>query len=138
MEKLKGLNKLITLDPLTPIKPEDRKTILLCRDFISTDPKGIDVFLTVNPKGCGILNRVLDAIAFEVPIVGIKASFSGFQDSAGIYTEFHDYNSFVDAMDFVSNHYEECILKAKQAVEYAKMHNDWENNYNKLVDNIIC
>lgn len=99
---------------------------------------GIDVFLTVNPKGCGILNRVLDAIAFEVPIVGIKASFSGFQDSAGIYTEFHDYNSFVDAMDFVSNHYEECILKAKQAVEYAKMHNDWENNYNKLVDNIIC
>ena len=45
LEKLKDLNKLITLDPLTPINPEDRKTILLCRDFISTDPKGIDVFL---------------------------------------------------------------------------------------------
>ena len=44
-EKLKDLNKLISLDPLTPINSEDRKTILLCRDFLSTDAKGIDVFL---------------------------------------------------------------------------------------------
>ena len=43
--KLKDLNKLITTDPLTPIKEEDRKTILLCRDFLSTEAKGIDVFL---------------------------------------------------------------------------------------------
>ena len=44
-EKLKDLNKLISTDPLTPINSEDRKTILLCRDFLSTEAKGIDVFL---------------------------------------------------------------------------------------------
>ena len=44
-EKLKDLNKLITTDPLTPINSDERKTILLCRDFLSTEAKGIDVFL---------------------------------------------------------------------------------------------
>ena len=44
-EKLKELNKLISLDPLTPINSDERKTILLCRDFLSTEAKGIDVFL---------------------------------------------------------------------------------------------
>ena len=45
LEKLKELNKLMSLDPLTPITSEERKTILLCRDFLSTEAKGIDVFL---------------------------------------------------------------------------------------------
>ena len=44
-EKLKVINRLILLDPLTEISPEDRRTIILCRDFLSTDAKGIDVFL---------------------------------------------------------------------------------------------
>ena len=35
----------MSLDPLTPITSEERKTILLCRDFLSTEAKGIDVFL---------------------------------------------------------------------------------------------
>ena len=43
--KLKDLNRIISIDPYTPINEDDRKTILLCRDFISTEAKGIDVFL---------------------------------------------------------------------------------------------
>ena len=45
-EKLKKINKLISLDPLSPIKDdEDRKDILICRDFLCTDPKALDIFL---------------------------------------------------------------------------------------------
>jgi len=45
-EKLKKINKLISLDPLSPIGDEDeRKDILICRDFLCSDTKALDIFL---------------------------------------------------------------------------------------------
>ena len=44
-QKLKKVSKIISLDPLTPIDEEDRKNILICRDFLCTDPKALDIFL---------------------------------------------------------------------------------------------
>ena len=44
-EKLKNISKLISLDPLSPIDKEERKDILICRDFLCTDPKALDIFL---------------------------------------------------------------------------------------------
>ena len=43
--KLKNINKLISSEPLSPIKEEERKEILICRDFLCTDPKALDIFL---------------------------------------------------------------------------------------------
>ena len=44
-EKLKNINSLFKNDPFSPISPEDKKKVLLCRDYLSTLPKGIDIFL---------------------------------------------------------------------------------------------
>ena len=44
-QKLKRVSKIISLDPLTKIDEEDRKNILICRDFLCTDPKALDIFL---------------------------------------------------------------------------------------------
>lgn len=97
----------------------------------------IDLFLSVNPKGCGILNRVLDAIVYKVPVMGNNASFSGFQNSEGIFLRFSDYNSFVKAMDYALNHKNEIRKMADNAYEYALENNDWNKNYDYLVNNIV-
>ena len=44
-QKLKNINKLISLDPLSPIKENDRIDILICRDFLCSDQKALDIFL---------------------------------------------------------------------------------------------
>ena len=44
-DKLKTINKLIPLDPLSEIKEDERKDILICRDFLCSDPKALDIFL---------------------------------------------------------------------------------------------
>ena len=44
-QKLKNIDKLISLDPLSPIKENERTDILICRDFLCSDPKALDIFL---------------------------------------------------------------------------------------------
>ena len=44
-EKLKNINKILGRDPLSKIEEEERKEILICRDFLCTDPKALDIFL---------------------------------------------------------------------------------------------
>ena len=43
--KLKNIKKLISLDPLSKIEEEEKKEILICRDFLCSDPKALDIFL---------------------------------------------------------------------------------------------
>ena len=42
---LGNIDYILKRDPLSEITPDERKQILLCRDYVSTIPKGIDVFL---------------------------------------------------------------------------------------------
>lgn len=102
-------------------------------DFFSA----IDFFLTVNPKGCGILNRVLDAMAFKVPVIGLDASFSGFPNSDSIFVKFTDYNSFVRAMEYVINPNSDVPQRVEAAYDYLLKNNNWENNYDKLVNFLL-
>ena len=44
-DKLNDINKLIARNPLGSINDEERKAILICRDFLCTDPKALDIFL---------------------------------------------------------------------------------------------
>ena len=43
--KLKNIKKLISLDPLSKIEKKKKKEILICRDFLCSDPKALDIFL---------------------------------------------------------------------------------------------
>ena len=96
----------------------------------------IDVFLAVNPKGCGVLNRVLDAFAHQVPIVSLPASMSGFQDIDDCYIPFTDYSSFVKAMDKVKN--PSTVQKmVEKGFQYISCNNSWEKNYDKLMNIVL-
>lgn len=102
-------------------------------DFFSN----IDVMISSNPKGCGILNRILDSFSYQVPVCGINASFSGFPNSEGCYFSFTDYNSFCSVMENMVNHPELLREKADMAYEYIKSNNDWIKNYDELIRCIL-
>ena len=44
-KNLLKIEKILKREPLVPINQEERKQILICRDYISTIPKSIDIFL---------------------------------------------------------------------------------------------
>ena len=50
------IDKILKKEPLAPINQEERRQILICRDYISTIPKTIDIFLRsinwFNPLQC--------------------------------------------------------------------------------------
>lgn len=96
----------------------------------------IDAFVVVNPKGCGILNRVLDAFSHKVPIIGLPASFSGFPDSDGLYLSFSDYNSFKDSIKLIQSNPVEAMERAERAYDYVKKNHDWQKNYDALIESI--
>lgn len=96
----------------------------------------IDVFLSINPKGCGILNRVLDSFAHKKIVVGIEKSFSGFTYMKS-YLSFNDYKSFEKSLDFVKNN----PSKVKEIEELAfldmKKYNDWDSNYKSFINALL-
>ncbi len=97
----------------------------------------IDVFLSANPKGCGILNRVLDAIAYKTPIIGHKGSFSGFRGMDKGYLAFDNYQSFCSVIEKIKS---DKALQAKmvsEAFEYAIENLNWKNNYYSFLNRFI-
>jgi len=91
------------------------------------------VFLSLSPKGCGILNRVLDAITYRVPVAGIEASFTGFPMSESAFAKFCDYSSFCNCINKLKDkEYREKI--EENAYRYARTNNNWDINYERLAD----
>lgn len=97
-------------------------------DFFSN----IDVFLVVNPKGCGILNRALDGFSHKVPVLGYQAAFSGFRYMNDSYLEFSSYESFENQLDFIINNPDHIAKMVDNAYEQIQKYNDWDKNYTKL------
>lgn len=97
----------------------------------------INAFLAVNPKGCGILNRVLDVFAHKIPVVALKAAMTGFKGSENLYWAFEDYPSFEAAIDNVVNKRSQNDQMVEDAFEYINIYNKWEDNYDKLLQSIL-
>ena len=93
----------------------------------------IDVYLVPIPKGCGILNKVLDAFAHKTLVVGLTPSFSGFTYMKDSYVEFNtldDFLKFVDDFYYNRNKYDTLV---NNAYENIKIYNDWDTNYSKFI-----
>lgn len=97
-------------------------------DFFSN----VDVFLSSNPKGCGVLNRILDAIAYKTPIIGHEKSFSGFRGMEKGFVSFADYNSFCKAIDKVKEKDVQASL-VSEAYKFAHDNFDWKTNYDNFI-----
>lgn len=98
----------------------------------------IDVSLVLCPKGCGILNRVLDSFMYKVPVVGYESSFSGFPNSDDISYKFTSYWSFERIMESIINNRGQLLKTAEMAYAYAKKFHNWEKNYDELVSQLLA
>jgi glycosyltransferase involved in cell wall biosynthesis len=96
----------------------------------------LDVFIAANPKGCGILNRVLDAFRYKTIVLGYDKSFSGFQYMRDSYFSFRDYESFENELDFIKNNVTIVDKYIENAYEYIMKYNNWEKNYHYLISQI--
>lgn len=93
----------------------------------------IDIYIAPIPKGCGILNKVLDAFAYQKLVIGITPSFSGFSYMKESFVECNtvdDYLNFIE--DYTSNK-EKYTEYIKNAFDNVVKYNNWENNYTKFI-----
>lgn len=98
--------------------------------------KNIDVFISACPKGCGILNRVLDAFSYKTIVLGHEKSFSGFREMKDSYLEFHNYKSFEKKLDFIIENPDVIKTIVNNAYNEISIRYNWDKNYNKLIDYI--
>ena len=120
IERLQGRKNVVVLGEVPDLA-----------DFFSN----IDLFLVVNPKGCGVLNRALDAFAYQVPVAALPASMSGFEGAEDCYIPFTDYASFVEAIERGKDlsMVEEMAGAMK---DYLKRCGNWQENYTELAATI--
>ena len=97
--------------------------------------KNIDVFIAVNPKGCGILNRVLDAFTHKTCVLGFKPSFSGFRYMENSFLEFDSYRSFVEQMEYILQNPQIKEKMVQNASLNIQKYNNWEANNDEFVRN---
>lgn len=97
----------------------------------------IDIFVGVNPKGCGVLNRVLDAMSYKKPILSMPECFTGLPDSESLYFKFTDYYSFESQIDYIINHPEEVKCKVDNSFIYVKNRCNWQQNYDDFINSQI-
>ena len=93
----------------------------------------IDVYLVPIPKGCGILNKVLDAFAHKTLVAGIPPSFSGFTYMSDSYVEFkslQDFLLFINDYKRNRSQYDEYLENAYGNIQ---KFNDWSENYSKFI-----
>ena len=123
LERLKGLRQVAVMGEVDDLA-----------DFFSN----IDIFVAANPKGCGILNRCLDAFVYNVPVIGCKGAFSGFGYMKESYLSFNTYHQFVEATERLKNDINlrrQLVANARKEVEE---NNDWKKNLGNLVDQICA
>ena len=96
----------------------------------------IDLFVAVNPKGCGILNRCLDAFVYQVPVIGCKGAFSGFTYMKDSFLSFNTYQQFVEATERLKNDVNLRQTLVENALREVEKNNDWEKNLGGLIDKI--
>ncbi len=96
----------------------------------------IDVFVAANPKGCGILNRCLDAFVYHVPVIGCRNAFSGFGYMTDAFLSFNTYNEFVNTVERIKSDKELQTKLVTNASVQVKEYNNWEHNLGILIDQI--
>ncbi len=102
-------------------------------DFFSQ----INIYLATVPRGCGILNKVLDAFAYKKLVVGIPQSFTGFQYMEKSFIECVTAEDFIKVFkDYLNNplSYNSYINNAFQSI---LKYNCWEKNYIEFINELL-
>ena len=92
----------------------------------------IDISLITFLKKCGILNKVLDSFAYEVPVLGRPQNFGAFENIPDCYYTYNDKDSFFSAIKQITSNPTEVQTKVKMAKDYIRENHSWEKNYKTL------
>lgn len=98
----------------------------------------IDIYITTLRKECGILNKVLDAMAHQKAVVGLEHNMYAFKNLKNGFFTYKNFDELVSAIETIKNDQKLVDDKIKNAYEYIISNHDWINNYMQLkllVDN---
>lgn len=96
--------------------------------------KNVDIYIVANPKGCGILNRALDAFAYKTCVLGYKNAFTGFRYMKDSYLEFEDYKSFEQSLDVLIKDKGRRNALVNNAYVEITNNNNWDKNITKFMN----
>jgi glycosyltransferase involved in cell wall biosynthesis len=92
----------------------------------------IDIYITTLRKECGILNKVLDAMAHKKIVVGLQHNLLAFQNLKNGFLTYNTFDELVEAIEKIKN--DEKLVKSIEttAYNYIQLHHNWSNNYEKF------
>ena len=102
-------------------------------DFFSN----VDIYVATVSRGCGILNKVLDAFAHKTLVIGHPNSFTGFWGLDNGYIECLSINDYIRAIQLFDNNKDEVEQIIENAYNYILKTNNWDKNYDDFVDKIL-
>lgn len=89
----------------------------------------IDASLIVMKKKCGIINRVLDAFSFGVPVLCTPENLLAFRNASDCCFSFSDYHTFLTCINNLKNNKEEISNKVRNAFNLLERDHNWDKNY---------
>lgn len=96
----------------------------------------VDIYVATKPIGCGILNKVLDAMAYKKLVIGIKESFTGFSYMKDSYIVCNTIEDYVTTLNCYKNNPSSYNKYTENAFCNLLTYNNWEKNYEKFVEQL--
>jgi glycosyltransferase involved in cell wall biosynthesis len=96
----------------------------------------IDIYVATVPKGCGVLNKVLDAFAHKTFSIGHKRSFTGFYGLNNGYIECASVDDYINAIKLYNTNQPLVNTIVNNAYDYIVKTNNWKLNYDKFLNDI--
>lgn len=93
----------------------------------------LDVYVATVPKGCGVLNKLLDSFSYKVYSIGISQSFSAFEDLQDGYVVCETVDDFENAIELYLENEERATEIVDNAYNYVRKNNSSEENYNDVI-----
>jgi glycosyltransferase involved in cell wall biosynthesis len=92
----------------------------------------IDIFITTVRKECGILNKVLDAMAYQKIVVGFEHNMYAFADLKEGFFTYKDFNELKNAIEIIKNNPDVVNFRINNAFKYILSQHNWTLNYHNF------
>lgn len=92
----------------------------------------IDIYITTLRKECGILNKVLDAMAHQKIVVGLEHNMYAFKNLKEGFFTYKNINELVQVLQTIKVNPELVESKVNNAYKFVSKHHNWVTNYQKM------
>ena len=92
----------------------------------------IDIYITTLRKECGILNKVLDAMAHKKIVVGLEHNMYAFKNLKDGYFTYKNLGELVADIEMIKKDPESVQRKVNNAYQFLYENNNWTDNYQRM------